>query len=223
MQSRSQRKIINVVLISFHRSLRVCTLNGLQALHATLLHSECNVATDRMVCSILCLMLRALTRSRPQDQLPFSFCLQNCMSVARFLGLCDHMHRFLSKFCCLKRSLGEAALCYILRHELWGVLEDGRKFSFSATALCGCAQLRSDCCAPQLAETGCSATDVVAARDGFCELRGRQAVWRWQRSRKDRPCLRREEQALFGGSGHSRAQGSPPLHGPGLRRGAVEG
>ena len=74
----------------------------------------------------------------------------------------DHMHRFLSKFCCLKRSLGEAALCYILRHELWGVLEDGRKFSFSATALCGCAQLRSDCCAPQLAETGCSATDVVA-------------------------------------------------------------
>ena len=135
MQSRSQRKIINVVLISFHRSLRVCTLNGLQALHATLLHSECNVATDRMVCSILCLMLHALTRSRPQDQLPFSFCLQNCMSVARFLGLCDHMHRFLSKFCCLKRSLGEAALCYILRHELW---MEGNSHS----ALLRCAAVR---------------------------------------------------------------------------------
>ena len=110
VRPRPLRKTTNVVLISFHRSLRFCALNGLQALHATLLHSECNVATDRMVCSILCLMLHALTRSRPQDQLPFSFCLQNCMSVARFLGLCDHMHRFLSKFCCLKRSLGEAAL-----------------------------------------------------------------------------------------------------------------
>ena len=77
----------------------------------------------------------------------------------------------------MRESGDEAVPCFAPGGFGGEVLEDARLFSFNAAALrlLSGPGFKSDCCAPQLAGESCSATDVMATCDGFCELRGWQA------------------------------------------------
>ena len=143
------------------------------ALQATPKRFQCNVSANWKACDVLCPMTHASTRSGPEDQL-FALC------VNRIVCLSQTRHTFATACSCLKQLLlsekksgDEAVPC---TRRLWGGSSRGCKaILIQRRCVATAPGFKSDCCAPQLAGESCSATDVMATCDGFCELRGWQA------------------------------------------------